>query len=410
MSVEPVRECQGCGRATLLEVIDLGHQPPVHALLSRDQLEDPEVAYPLRLLRCSSCGLVQLGHVVDPRIVFPREYPYLTGITPVMRTNFREMAAQAAERLGLREGDLVIDIGSNDGTLLEGFRERGARVLGVEPTDVADVAIGRGIPTVNAFFGQAVADAIRDEHGPARVVTATNVIGHIPDIAGVLRAIRSLLSSDGAFISESHYLLDLIDGLQYDTLYHEHLRYYSLRPFVRLMERAGLCLYDASRIRTHGGSIRVWAAADTRPRSEGLDSLLRAEDERGLHEAPLYDALRTRIFDQKARLQQLLLAARSKGARVAGLGAPARAGTLLNFCRVDTDLMQFIREQDTSAKVGLFMPQCHIPIVGEQALIDRAPDHAVVLSWHIADDVMASVRARGYRGSFILPLPEPTHV
>lgn len=407
VKVEPVRECQGCSSGDLVEVVNLGHQPPVHSLLTKAQLDQHEITYPVLLVRCLRCGLVQLGHVVDPHVVFPPEYPYLTGITPVMRTDFQEMAAEAVERLNLRPSDLVVDIGSNDGTLLEGFRERGMRVLGVEPTAVAKVAQERGITTVNAFFDQSVADRIRSEHGEARVVTATNVIGHIPQIVDKLRAIGSMLSADGAFISESHYLVDFLEGLQYDTIYHEHLRYYSLRPFVQLMERAGLTLYDASRIRTHGGSIRVWAAPADRSRTSNLGRLLADEQARGIYEASTYDAFRRRMTDQKSALQSLLLQIRRDGEVVAGVGAPARAGTLLNYCRVDPDVVPFIREQDTSLKVGLHMPLSHIPIVGEQRFLQEAPENALVLSWHIADEVMASLRAKGYRGRFIIPLPTP---
>lgn len=407
VTVEVVANCQGCGTGELRLIVDLGHQPPVHAMLRREQLDQPEISYPLRLVRCTACGLVQLGHIVDQRIVFPPEYPYLSGITPAMRVDFRELADEAIERLDLEPNDLVIDIGSNDGTLLDAFRDRGMRVLGVEPTDVALRANARGIPTVQAFFSQSVADMIRAKHGPARVVTATNVIGHIPDIVGVFRAISSLLSADGAFISESHYLRDLLDGLQYDTIYHEHLRYYSLRPFARIAERAGAYVYDARRIRTHGGSIRVWVSPAPRPRTDELERLLRDEMNNGLYEDATYESFRDRVLDQRRRLLTLLLELRRSGSHIAGAGAPARSATLVNYCHIDEDLVAFIREQDSSPKVGLYMPMCHIPIVGETRFLEEDPDHALVLSWHIADDVMGSIRGKGYRGRFVLPLPEP---
>ena len=407
-TVRTVTLCQGCDSAELRTVIDFGHQPPVHALLRRGQLDLPEVSYPLRLIRCVSCGLVQLSHVVDPRIVFPKEYPYLTSMTPVMRANFRQLAAEAKQRLGLGPGDLAVDIGSNDGTLLEGFQELGLRVLGVEPTDIAKIAVERGIPTLQRFFDRQLAQEIAAQYGRARIVTATNVIAHVDDIVDVLAAIRMLLTDDGVFVSESHYLLDLIEGLQYDTIYHEHLRYYSLRPFAALAQRAGLHVVDASRIRTHGGSIRVWAALRTDgARASELAALMRSEDEHGLYVEETYRHFRHRVVDQKQRLLELLLRLRREGVRVAGVGAPARAGTLINTCHLDPDVLEFIREQDGSLKVGLYMPLSHIPVVDERHFLAEQPEYAIILSWHIAEEVIASVRAKGYRGRFIMPLPDP---
>jgi hypothetical protein len=376
-------------------------------MLRPDQLDAPETAYPLQLIRCRACGLVQLRHIVDPTIVFPKDYPYVTGVTPPMRAHFREFVAESTERLGLRPGDLVIDIGSNDGTLLEGFRDAGMRVLGIEPTDVAARANARGIETIQAFFTTDLAPRIEARYGRARLVTATNVFAHIPNVVGLFAAIKGLLASDGAFVAEFGYLRHLIEGLQYDTIYHEHLRYYSLRPFVRIAARAGCHVFDVSRLPTHGGSLRVWSSATARPPSTRVGDLLAEESASGLDDPATYSRFRERVRAHRRTLLGMLLAIRGTGARIAGLGAPARSATLVNYCHLDDDILVFIREQDVSPKVGLYMPMCHIPIVGERQFLEEAPDYALVLSWHIADEVIKSVRAKGYAGQLVIPLPEP---
>lgn len=406
--VKTVRLCQGCASAELTPVIEFGHQPPVHSLLSRDQLDEPEATYPLRLVRCTSCGLAQLGHIVDPRIIFPDEYPYLTGLTGILRSNFRDLAKQARERFGLRPGDLAVDIGSNDGTLLEGFRDFGLRVVGVEPTGIARIANERGIPTIKAFFDELVAQDIVDRHGKARVITGTNVMAHVDDTDAVLRGVATMLADDGVFASESHYLLGLVERLQYDTIYHEHLRYYALRPFVRLLERNGFAAIDAEPVPTHGGSIRVWATRHPgEPPSARLDAMTRAEDKYGLYGDEAFARFRARVVDAKQRTAELLLRLRRDGARVVGVGAPARASMVLNTCHIEPDLVDYVAEQAGSLKIGLYMPGSHVPVVDEERLFEEAPEYALLLSWHIADDITKKMRAKGYRGRFVVPLPEP---
>ena len=279
-----IASCESCGAGGLELVIDFLPQPPVQAFLTEEQLSLPETYYPLTLLRCPECGLVQLGYALDKEIVFPRDYPYQTGMTRILVEDFKDLADQAVERYGLGEGDLAIDIGSNDGTLLKGFLPHRLRVLGVEPTDIAHIAVRNGVPTVQAYFDEGVADAIVSEHGPAAVVSATNVVAHVPNVYPFLRGIAALLRDGGVFVSESHYLLDLVQKLQYDTIYHEHLRFYGLRPLLALLGEAGFAGVDCERVPTHGGSIRVWAVKGSVDQSKRLRRQLAEEDEYGLYE------------------------------------------------------------------------------------------------------------------------------
>lgn len=403
-----ITHCQVCARAELGPIISFGHQPPVHSLLTAEQLREPETYFPTELVRCAGCGLVQLTYAVDPEVLFPREYPYQSGMTKVLRDNFAQLAAVVTERFGVNRVDLVIDIGSNDGTLLQYFRARGARVLGVEPTAIAAVAERNGVPTVNEFFNEDVARKILASHGKAKVVTAANVFAHVNNLGSVIRGIDVLLTEGGVFVSESHYLADLITGVQYDTIYHEHLRFYHLRPLISLLEMFGFNVIDAKRIPTHGGSIRVVAVKDkTVPPSDQLLSLRRAEEEMGLDRSETFDEFRARVVRAKQRLLGLLLRIREEGGRIVGIGAPARGSMLVNYCRIDRDLVDYIVEPRASLKVGLFMPGSHIPVCEEERLLAEAPSHALVLSWHIGQELMRKVRERGFRGLYILPLPEP---
>jgi hypothetical protein len=404
----PVTACQGCFRRDLRRVYSFQPQPPVQAFLTAQQLNAPETAYPLDLIRCSACGLVQIGFVPPPEIVFPRSYPYQTGMTRVLRENFRELTRSAKARLGLRDGDLAIDIGSNDGTLLKGFRDDGLRVLGVEPTDIAKIANSSGIPTLQAFFDEDVAREIVREHGRAAVVAATNVIAHTNNLYPMLRGIRALLDDGGTFVSESHYLISLVDQLQYDTIYHEHLRYYSLRPLIEIHERAGFSVTDVQRVPTHGGSIRVWATTrPDAPRSRAVDDLLAEEERSGLYGDGVWEDFGRRLIKSKHDLQRLLLDLRQKGDRIVGVGAPARSSMLLGVSHIDPDLVSYVVEPTGSLKIGLFTPGTRIPIVDEQRVFDERPEWLLLLSWHIADELMPRLREKGHRGGFVTPLPAP---
>ncbi len=401
-----ITSCQGCAAAALEPVLDLGHHAPCDSLLTKELLSEPELTFPLVFCRCTSCGLAQLNYAPDPEVVFFPEYPYRTAMTGLLKEHFRRLTRDVTQRLGLGPEHLAVDIGSNDGTLLQGFQEEGVRVLGVEPTDIADIAVENGVPTMKAFFGEDVAAQIVSEHGPVAVVTGTNMFAHVNNLFPELRAVAHLIGDDGAFVSESHYLLNLIEELQYDTIYHEHLRFYSLKPLLEIFSRAGFSIFDVERVPTHGGSIRVWADRGARDVSPRVAELVRLEEERGLYEQATYDRFRERIQDGKLRLLELLVDARKEGP-VVGIGAPGRASTLLAYTGITRELVDSIVELTGSLKIGQYTPGTHIPIVDESTLYERQPPNALVLSWHIGGAIMPKIRERGFRGTFIVPLPEP---
>lgn len=403
----PILECQICHNQNLEEVVSLGHQAPVHAHLTPKALNSQEVFYPLNLQRCGECGLLQLGHVVDPHILFPPEYPYFTGLTNMLVNNFRTLAEILITRQSLDPGDLVVDIGSNDGTLLQGFKDKGMRVLGIEPTAVAEVARQKGIPTIRGFFADELVPRILEKEGPAKLVTATNVFAHINNLQALLKNIKTLLDEKGLFVSESQYLLDMVEKSALDTIYHEHLRYYSLLPLMKLFDHFGMSVVDAERIPAAGGSIRVYAAKGKQPTSERALKIVENEKEEGLYDEELYKKWAGNLLQVRHRLQKLLLDIRLQGGRIAGIGAPGRSNTLLQFMKLDSGMIEYACEKKGSPKIGLLTPGTHIPIVDEEVLFRKQPEFGFLLSWHIGEELMKKFRQLGFRGRFIVPLPEP---
>lgn len=400
-----VERCQSCDNASLEPVLFVGYLPPVNTMPPVGSRPSEQPSYPAQVLRCGRCELVQLGLVVDPAILFPPEYPYTSGTTRILRENFAELQREAAPLLDLAPEDLVVDIGSNDGTLLSNFSAAGQRVRGIEPTDTGKLAQQRGIPTLISFFDRHAAATVVAEDGQARVVTAANVFAHIEDIHSVIDALLGVLAPDGVFISESHYWLSLLETLQYDTIYHEHLRYYSLTSLRNLLAKHGLEIFHARRILTHGGSIRAYAArTGTRQSQRSVREIL---DYEALHLRDELDRFRDGVVRSKLGLYALLNEATKGGKRVYGVGAPSRASTLVNYVGLDEAIVAKVGEIAGSHKIGRYMPGTLIPVVDEQALFDDQPEYALLFSWHIADELMPKLRARAFRGKFILPLPVP---
>jgi hypothetical protein len=349
---------------------------------------------------------VQLGLVVDPRILFPPDYPYTSATTRILRENFAELYREVRALIGPKSSDLVVDIGSNDGTLLRNFQSGGHRVRGVEPTDQGHRANEAGVPTDVAFFGRDAARQVAARDGRAAIITAANVFAHIEDVHAIIDAVVELLDEDGVFITESHYWLSLVETLQYDTIYHEHLRYYSLTSLRNLLAMHGLDTFHAKRIPTHGGSIRVYAA---RKGQRGPDQSVRdllALESTTLTPARLA-AFKAKVTESKLGLLGLLRDVRARGERVYGVGAPSRSSTLINYVGLDEGIVDCVCEISGSHKIGRYIPGTLIPVVDEERLFSDQPEHALLFSWHIADELVPKLTARGFRGRFIVPLPEP---
>lgn len=401
-----VEKCQVCGCDALERILFLGYLPPVNSMPLVGSQPKEEPSYPAELLRCPECTLVQLGLVVDAKLLFPETYPYTSSTTRVLRDNFADLYRETTELVALEAQHLIVDIGSNDGNLLSNFKEH-HRVCGVTPEKIGELAVERGIPTIFDYFGPAAVERILHEYGRARVVTATNVFAHIERPHATLEGILQVLDNDGVFISESHYFLDLVKTVQYDTIYHEHLRYYSLHSLRHLLEQHGLEVFHVKPIATHGGSIRVYSARQgLYSVRDSVNELLQVEAE-ALNKESLLQ-FRRAVEGSRAKLWAVLAQAKAEGARIMGVSAPSRGSTLISYTGLDDGILEAVVEVKGSHKIGKYIPGTLIPVVEEGVLFGPdQPEYALLLAWHIADELVPKLRELGFRGRFIVPLPEP---
>lgn len=400
-------DCRLCGARRLTRVLALTPTPPANAFVPAGALGAPQECFPLDVFFCEDCGHVQLLDVVDPRVLF-ENYVYVSGTSPVFVRHFEDYARAVLERFRALPGGLVLDIGSNDGTLLSFFQKGGMKVLGIDPArDIAAAAGARGIETWTDFFTPALASRIRAERGPAAVITANNVFAHIDDLAGVAEGVRALLASDGVFVFEVSYLVDVYEKTLFDTVYHEHLAYHSVAPLVRFLAAHGLELFAAERVESHGGSLRGFAQVAGGPRAAdgSVAALVALEKSLGLDKAATLFAFGRRIDAVRESLRGLLLGLKERGQRIAGFGAPAKATTLMYHFGLGPDVIEFIAD-DSPLKQGLYTPGLHVPVLGADEIYRRRPDYLLILAWNFARPIMAKhARFAAEGGRFIVPLP-----
>ena len=401
-----VERCQVCDHGDLKPIMFAGYLPPVNTMPPIGSQPKEEGAYPAQLLICPRCRLIQLGLVVDAKILFPSSYPYTSSTTKILRENFADLYQESRSLFELKPEHLVVDIGSNDGNLLSNFKDHHV-VCGVTPEKIGEIAIARGIPTIIDYFGAGVVEQILGQHGPARMVTATNVFAHMEDVHTVLDGILKLLDDDGVFLTESHYVLDLVETVQYDTIYHEHLRYYSLHSLSYLLKMHGLEVFHVKPIPTHGGSIRVYACRPGKHEVRAsVDKQLKIEEDR-LSDDSLVK-FRQAVQQSRLDLWSIVARIRSQGKSIMGVSAPSRASTLITYLGFDDGILDAVVEIKGSHKIGKYIPGTLIPVIEEDVLFGpEQPDYALLLAWHIADELIPKLRQFGFKNSFIVPLPEP---
>lgn len=400
--------CHICQNKKLRKFLSLGPIPLANSFLQQDELSVPEPYYPLDVCFCSNCGLVQLAQVIAPEILF-KDYAYLTGTSEPMKAHFARLAENTIQRFSLPRGSLVLDIGSNDGTLLENFQRHNMRVLGIEPAaNVAKLASSRGIETLDNFFDESLAHKICLEKGQPRVILATNVLAHVADLEGFLCGVNHLLASDGVFVIEVPYLVNTLERLEFDTIYHEHLRYFAVRPLITLFGRFGLNIIDVEHLDVHGGSLRISVQKSMGlPLSSSVVKFLELEQEAKLDSLQTYEKFAEAVSVVKEELLALLKHLKAEGARIVGYGAPAKGNILLNYCKIGTDILDYISDT-TPFKQGRYTPGMHIPVFPESHFHEFPPDYALLLAWNYADEILQ--KEHEYRqagGKFIVPIPMP---
>jgi SAM-dependent methyltransferase len=396
--------CRLCGSPDLEMVLPLAATPVGDAYVPVAHLDKLQPTYPLDLWLCRSCGLTQLVEIVDPTILYV-EYVYYTSISLGLVEHFKSYAADVLSRVQPEHGTLVVDIGSNDGTLLDAFQQRGHRVLGIDPArDVAKRANERGVETMNTFFSAQLARELRRDRGSAAVVTANNVFANIDDLGDICDGILELLAPDGVFVMETSYLGPVVEHCLLETVFHEHLSYFSLKPLIPFFERRGMEVIEAQRQPTKGGSLRLTMQhrGGGRPVSASVREVLAYEEALGLHSPTVFQALAGRLARVKTELLEQLRALKSEGKTIAGYGASVGVVTLLYEWELD-GLLSFLVD-DHVRKQGTFSPGQHIPVYSPEALYERSADVVLVLAWNYADPIMA--KHPRFQGNFLIPLPE----
>ncbi|WP_188189487.1 class I SAM-dependent methyltransferase [Nonomuraea sp. SYSU D8015] len=395
--------CRLCGSTDLTGVVDLGATPPCERILTAEQLDEPEPAYPLHLRVCTSCWLAQIPPLISPEETFT-DYAYFSSYS----TSWVEHARSFVAGLGLRPDSFVVEVASNDGYLLRHVVERGVRCLGIEPSvNVGTVARENGVPTVTAFLTPESARAVVREHGTADYVVANNVYAHIPDVVGFTEGLRTLVADDGLVSIEVQHLLTLIEGNQYDTIYHEHFQYYTLASAQRALASGGLSVVDVELLPTHGGSIRVWAkpAETAGAPSQQVSDVLALEKAAGLHELSGYAGFAARVAKVRRDLLRFLIDAAEDGKTVVGYGAPGKGNTLLNHCGIRPDLLAYTVDRNPY-KHGKFTPGARIPIFAPDRIAADRPDYVLVLPWNLRDELVEQLSyVRQWGGRLVFPIP-----
>jgi hypothetical protein len=404
--------CRGCGGRDVHRFLSLGATPLANRFLKSPEEFLGEMSYPLEVYFCKDCSLVQLMDVVDSEALF-RDYIYVTGTSDTMAEHNRRYAEAVTGFFGLGPADLAVEIASNDGSLLRCFQSLGVRTLGVEPAaNIAAGANAGGVDTINDFFDSRLAARIRGKHGPARAVVANNVLAHVDEPRDFLAGAAALLDGGGGIVVEAPYLGELVRRLEYDTIYHEHLSYFSVTALARLFAAAGLSIVRIDRVEVHGGSLRVWARrpGQTPAHAPEVEAMCRQEQAEGWTSLDCFQTLACRVQQHRERLRGLLEDLKSKGESVVGYGAPAKGNTLLNYCGIDARLLPYTVDKNPM-KVGKFTPGTHIPVHPVSRLLEDQPSYVLILAWNFADEIMRQqqeYRSRG--GRFIVPIPEPAIV
>lgn len=402
-------QCRFCKNELSNVFIDLGHSPASNSFLEKEELDEPETYFPLKVYVCSKCYLVQIAEYKKSDAIFNDKYVYFSSYSKSWLAHSKEYVRLIEKRFGLNAQSLVIEIASNDGYLLQYFKEKNIPVLGIEPTaNTAQIAKEKGIETMVDFFGMQLANKLVSQGVKADLLLGNNVLAHVPDIVDFVGGMKILLKQDGVITMEFPHLMQLIDHNQFDTIYHEHFSYLSFHTTQQIFASQGLELFDVEEIPTHGGSLRIYAkhAEDSSKKiSENVSSLLKKEAEKGMNSLPYYENLQKGAFNVKLDLISFLIQQKKEGKFVAGYGAAAKGNTLLNYCGIKQDLINIVADANPN-KQNKFLPSSHIPVLNESFLKAYRPDYVIIFPWNLKEEIMGQLSyIKEWGGKFIIPIP-----
>jgi len=402
-----VTHCRMCDSSNLYEFLDLGFIPPADGILSKEEeLNEPEIFFPLKVAQCQDCGLTQLTYAANPEILYGKKYLYESSITKLGREHFYEMSNYICKKFNLQKDLLVVDIGSNVGVLLEGFKKNGMKILGIDPAPkIAKIANDNGIETWQEFINLNVATRIVTIKGKAKIVTGTNVFAHIDDKKELMESLKIMLDDDGIFIIEAPYLVDLIENLEYDTIYIDHLEYISVKPLINFFNKWGMDIFDIEKYDIHGSSIRIFVCWKGKRKIENsVQEFLELEEEKKIYKKETLDAFAQKIKIHKEKFIELLRELKRQGKKIVGISAPAKGNTLLNYCKIDSDLISYLTEKSL-IKIGNYTPGMHIPIVSENKILEDNPDYGVIFAWNFTEEIIKNNKKfSDAGGKFIIPI------
>jgi len=400
------RSCRLCNDTNVRCVFQLESTPPANAFVKKEDISKLQSIYPLKMYFCEKCFHLQLLDILDPHELF-ENYVYVSGTSPLFVKHF-ERYAEFIIKNYLHKSSFIVDVGSNDGTLLEFFKKSGHRVLGIDPAkNIAKSATERGIETLPIFFDKENTQKIVDKYGHANVITANNVFAHIDDLSGFVQNVRDLLSNDGIFVFEVSYLLDVIENTLFDMIYHEHISYHSILPLISFFEANEMQIIQVTRVETHGGSIRAIVQKKNGPYkiSESIKDIIQNEIEKKLNKIDTFQKFFENIEQRKLEFISLIDELKSKKKTLAGYGAPAKATTLMYHFGIGPEIVDFIVD-DSILKQGLYTPGKHIPILSPETIYEKKPDYLIILSWNFAESIMEKHNMYKKIGHFIIPLPK----